>query len=84
MVLHKQGKQLYDGVKELVSANIDKLSETKVKPTFPSSVNGDPTQKGQEVERFLKAFRESWDDHKSSMSKLRDILKYMVSVFISR
>lgn len=78
LVLHKQGKQLYDGVKDLVSENINKLAETQVKPAFPSSVNGDPAQKSQEVERFLKAVRHSWDDHISSMSKLRDILKYMV------
>lgn len=78
LVLHKQGRQLYDGVKELVSENIDKLAETVVKPAFPSPVTGDPSQKSQEVERFLKAVRESWDDHKSSMSKLRDLLKYMV------
>ena len=78
LVLHKQGKQLYDGARELISENIDHLAETIVKPAFPSSVNGDPAQKSQEVERFLKAMRDSWDDHLSSMSKLRDILKYMV------
>ena len=82
MVLNKQGRQLYDGAKELVSANIDKLAETQIKPAFPSSSVGgdsDPAQKSQEVDRFLKALRASWDAHIGSMSKLRDILKYMVS-----
>ena len=84
LVLHKQGKQLYDGVKELILENINKLAETQVKPAFPSSVDGDPAQKSQEVERFLKAVRHSWDDHISSMSKLRDILKYMVCTISSQ
>ena len=81
MVLNKQGRQLYDGVKELVSENIDRLADTQVKPAIPtSSVSGDmdPAQKSQEVDRFLKAIRSSWDTHISCMSKLRDILKYMV------
>lgn len=85
MVLNKQGRQLYEGVKELVSENIDKLADTLVKPAFPtSSVNGDtdPAQKSQEIERFLKAIRSSWDTHISCMSKLRDILKYMVSTYL--
>ncbi|KAL5526570.1 hypothetical protein ACEPAF_8294 [Sanghuangporus sanghuang] len=81
LVLHKQGKLLYDGVKELISENIDRLAETVAKPAFPSPVSGDPAQKSQEVERFLKAVRESWDDHKGSMSKLRDLLKYMDRVY---
>ncbi|KAH8118023.1 ubiquitin ligase SCF complex subunit Cullin [Phellopilus nigrolimitatus] len=81
LVLHKQGSLLYNGVKGLISENIDKLAETEVKPAFPSSVSADPTQKSQEVERFLKAIRNSWDDHIGSMSKLRDILKYMDRVY---
>lgn len=78
LVLHKQGKQLYDGVKDLISQNINKLAETEVRPAFPTSVNADAASRSQESERFLKALRSSWDDHISSMSKLRDILKYMV------
>ncbi|EJD06564.1 ubiquitin ligase SCF complex subunit Cullin [Fomitiporia mediterranea MF3/22] len=81
LVLHKYGKQMYDGVAKLIMENIDKLAETVVKPTFPSSVNGDPAQKSQEVERFLKAVRDSWDDHLSSMSKVKGILKYMDHVY---
>lgn len=80
LVLHKQGDLLYKGVKEEIAGNIDRLAENEVKPAFPSSVSVDPAQKGQEVERFLKALRRSWDDHIGSMSKLRDILKYMVRV----
>ncbi|KAI5122284.1 hypothetical protein M0805_002364 [Coniferiporia weirii] len=81
LVLHKQGKQLYDGVKDLISGNIDKLAEKEVRPAFPSSVSDDSAQRNQEAERFLMAIRTSWDDHVGSMSKLRDILKYMDRVY---
>lgn len=101
LVLHKQGKQLYDGVKDLITQNIVKLREGEVCPAFPRAptattssagasglaIKGlgaredaawDAASRSQEAERFLKALRSSWDDHVSSMSKLRDILKYMV------
>ena len=53
LVLHKQGKQLYDGVKDLIGQNINKLADTIVRPAFPSSVNNDQASKSQESERFL-------------------------------
>lgn len=81
MVLYKQGDMLYNGVNKLVADNIDRLAEREVKPAFPATVTGgDSTQRSQEVERFLKALRSSWDDHIDGMSKLRDLLKYMVSL----
>lgn len=83
LVLHKQGDLLYRGVNDLITENINKLAEEKVKPCFPTTVSGDPAQKGQEVERFLRAVRDSWDDHIGSMSKLRDILKYMVCFLVN-
>lgn len=46
----------------------------------PSSANG--PEMAMEGERFLRALRSTWDDHSSSMSKLRSILKYMVSHFV--
>lgn len=84
LVLHKQGDLLYRGVNDLITENINKLAEEKVKPCFPTTVSGDPAQKGQEVERFLRAVRDSWDDHIGSMSKLRDILKYMVRLLVNK
>lgn len=37
-------------------------------------------ERGVEGELFLKAMKGVWDDHLSIMSKLRDVLKYMVSL----
>ena len=46
-------------------------------------VREDPVQKAQESEMLLKALKKVWDDHVSSLSKLRDVLRYMVSPVIS-
>ena len=78
MVLYKNGDKLYRGTKQLIVENLDKLAKEYIIPAFPTNVSEDPVQKSQEVDRFLAALRLSWDDHISSMSKLRDILKYMV------
>lgn len=80
MVLYKQGTVLYEGVKKLVTENLDKLAKDVIVPTFPVVGENDSVQDGQEGERLLKAFRSVWDDHTSSMAKLRDLLKYMVRV----
>lgn len=80
MVVQKQGNQLYDGVNNLIASNIDRLVDAEVKPTFPTTVMGDASQKSHESERFLKAVRFSWDDHIGGMTKLRDLLKYMVRI----
>ncbi|KAF8340363.1 Cullin-domain-containing protein [Cantharellus anzutake] len=82
MVLHKQGSTLYEGVKELLMENLDKLAKEVIVPTFPSSNERDPVQQTQEGEMLLKAFRKVWNDHKMSMQKLRDLLKYMDRVYI--
>ena len=83
LVLHKQGKMLYDGVCDLISQNLDKHAKEEITPAFPTTIasgagEGDPTSQSQQGERLLKAFRKVWDDHESSTSKLRDLLKYMV------
>lgn len=82
MVLHKHGKRLYDGVVQLIIENIDYLASTEVVPVFPTSNDNDPIQQSQRGEMLLKAFRRIWNDHIDSMSKLRDILKYMVTVIL--
>lgn len=78
MVLHKNGAMLYKGVCELVAENLVELANTEVVPAFPTTGDGDRMQQTQEGETLLKALRRIWADHISSMSKLRDILKYMV------
>lgn len=79
MVSGKQGRVLYEGTKALIVQNLDKLAKTHIVPTFPVGGEGDAMTDSTEGEQLLKAFRHVWNDHTSSMSKLRDILKYMVS-----
>lgn len=78
MVLYKHGETLYQGTKKLIAENLDKLANEYIIPAFPAHVDDDPLEKAQAVELFLKAVRKVWDDHTSSLSKLRDVLKYMV------
>jgi cullin 3 len=80
MVLHRNGEMLYNGVCTLVAENLAELARDEVYPAFPTSGSEDRMQQSQEDEMLLKALRRVWDDHTGSMSKLRDILKYMVSV----
>ncbi|EGO24838.1 hypothetical protein SERLADRAFT_449585 [Serpula lacrymans var. lacrymans S7.9] len=81
MVLNKQGALVYDGVRQLVAENVDRLAKNEIIPAFPSGANDDPMQQSQEGELLLKALRRVWDDHTGNMSKLRDILKYMDRVY---
>ncbi|TFK47821.1 Cullin-domain-containing protein [Heliocybe sulcata] len=81
MVLHKHGDSLYRETKKLVGENLDRLAREQVIPAFPTGRSDDPVHRSQEGERLLKALRNVWDDHISSMSKLSDILKYMDRVY---
>lgn len=77
MVLMKSGETLYKGTCQLISDNLEKLAKQYIIPAFPSGT-GDLIQRSQEGEMLLKAIRKVWDDHTSSLSKLSDVLKYMV------
>jgi cullin 3 len=46
----------------------------------PTGPNVQSIEMVLEGERFLKALKALWEDHVSSMSKLRQILRYMVSL----
>jgi cullin 3 len=81
LVLHRQGEILYDGVKTLVAENVDRLVEREVKPAFPTGVTSDAASRSQEMESLLKAVKVVWDEHTGNMSKLRDILKYVVCAY---
>ncbi|KAL4252320.1 cullin family protein [Abortiporus biennis] len=81
MVLHKNGEMLYKGTCKLLSDNLDILAKKDIIPTFPSSSSDDPIQKSQEAETLLKALKKVWDDHKSGLTKLRDVLRYMDRVY---
>ncbi|KAG6813913.1 hypothetical protein H0H92_005762 [Tricholoma furcatifolium] len=77
MVLHKEGRMLYDGVKKLISENLDELAQQQIIPVFPTGGDSDPMHRSQESDIFLKALRGVWDDHTGNMVKLGQILKYM-------
>jgi cullin 3 len=81
LVVSKNGAMLYDGLTSLVTQNLNTLAKEKLVPEFPrATLDGrDTVEICQEGETFIKAFREVWDDHDSSMSKISDLVKYMVS-----
>ncbi|KAI6119499.1 Cullin [Pisolithus croceorrhizus] len=81
MVMYKSGSMLYNGVRDLVAENVDRLAEEDIISSFPKGTSGDPVQQGQENEMLLRALRRVWDDHTGNMSKLRDLLKYMDRVY---
>ncbi|KAI8980202.1 Cullin-domain-containing protein [Trametes punicea] len=81
MVLYKNGDKLYRGSTQLIAENLEKLAKEFIIPAFPAGVTDDPVQKSQEGEMLLKALKKVWDDHTSSLSKLRDVLKYMDRVY---
>jgi cullin 3 len=74
MVLNRQGSTLYSGLKDLIIEHLKELADTHIFPAFP--VNEEQQTQG---ELLLKALRSVWDDHTSSMTKIGQILKYMVS-----
>jgi hypothetical protein len=80
LVVSKNGEMLYNGVKDLVIENLNRLAEEIVIPAFPPALEQDPMQQSREGERLLKAVHKVWSDHTDSMDKLSHILKYMVCV----
>ncbi|CAE6510094.1 unnamed protein product [Rhizoctonia solani] len=83
LVIAKQGKMLYEGLVGLISENLDIFAKEKLVPVFPrTELDGqDSMEMCQAGELFVKAFREVWDDHESSMSKISDLVKYMDRVY---
>ncbi|EMD34073.1 hypothetical protein CERSUDRAFT_117587 [Gelatoporia subvermispora B] len=77
MVLYKHGETLYKGTCQLIANHLEKLASEEITPVFPSGSSDDPLQRSQAGETLLKALRRVWDDHISSLSKLREVLAYM-------
>lgn len=63
MVLHKHGDILYNGLKEVVNDHLKGIAGN-----VSNSIE----------DNFLPELRKSWNDHKTSMLMIRDILMYMV------
>ena len=66
LVLHKQGKRLYNALREVIKAHL--LDE--VRAAVLDSLHGN----------FLEALNMAWADHQTAMVMIRDILMYMVCV----
>ncbi|QRV89833.1 cullin family [Ceratobasidium sp. AG-Ba] len=83
LVVSKHGEMLYQGLTTLVTNNLNRLVKEKLVPEFPrATLDGrDAVAMCQEGEAFVKAFRDVWDDHESSMSKISDLVKYMDRVY---
>lgn len=69
MVLHKHGDKLYSGTKEQVTKHLTEA----VRPTIVASTTSDNT---------LQVLLNSWVDHQTSMTMVRDILMYMDRVHV--
>lgn len=83
LVVHKHGEMLYQGLTKLITDNLNRLAQERLVPEFPRATLDarDAVAMCQEGEAFVKAFREVWDDHESSMSKISDLVKYMDRVY---
>ncbi|CAF3577023.1 unnamed protein product [Rotaria sordida] len=69
MVLHKHGEKLYTGTRTVV---IDHLVQ-KVRQDVVDSLNNN----------FLATLNAAWNDHRTAMVMIRDILMYMDRVYVS-
>jgi cullin 3 len=68
MVLHKHGKKLYEGLKEVVADHLGK----EIRNTILESLQNN----------FLETLSEMWFDHQTAMVMIRDILMYMDRVYV--
>lgn len=128
LCLHRRHKLLYDGIADLVVANLERQAKERIEPAFPSSsvltaattastssepsttsassarnraastgeaaavisTNSAVARYGQgrmaqamEGETFLNAIKTTWEEHKTSMSKISSLTGYLVSCFTS-
>lgn len=65
LVLHKQGKRLYNTLREVIRSHL--LDEVRVQVL--DSLHGN----------FLEALNTAWADHQTAMVLIGDIFMYMVS-----
>ncbi|SGY16546.1 BQ5605_C012g06903 [Microbotryum silenes-dioicae] len=83
LVLHKQGHTLYNSVANLISSHLESQTIERIVPKFPPTLDqsGASSQgnfsAASAAQVFLDAVKDVWDDHMASMSKLRDVFKYM-------
>jgi len=69
LVLHKYGELLYNGVHEVVADHLKVVAQSCVDSAD---------------DRLLEELKKQWDDHKTTMVMIRDILMYMDRNFVSQ
>jgi len=69
LVLHKYGELLYNGVQGVVADHLKSVAQSCV--DCPD-------------DRLLEELKKQWDDHKTTMVMIRDILMYMDRNFVSQ
>lgn len=69
LVLHKYGELLYNGVQGVVADHLKTVAQSCV--DCPD-------------DRLLEELKKQWDDHKTTMVMIRDILMYMDRNFVSQ
>mmetsp|Transcript_13328 Transcript_13328/g.25129 ORF Transcript_13328/g.25129 Transcript_13328/m.25129 type:complete len:779 (+) Transcript_13328:73-2409(+) len=69
LVLHKYGELLYNGVQGVVAEHLKAVAQSCV--DCPD-------------DRLLEELKKQWDDHKTTMVMIRDILMYMDRNFVSQ
>lgn len=69
LVLHKYGELLYNGVQGVVADHLKSVAQSCVDCAD---------------DRLLEELKKQWDDHKTTMVMIRDILMYMDRNFVSQ
>lgn len=69
LVLHKYGELLYNGVQTVVADHLKSVAQSCVDCAD---------------DRLLEELKKQWDDHKTTMVMIRDILMYMDRNFVSQ
>ncbi|XP_037954020.1 cullin-3-like [Teleopsis dalmanni] len=70
MILYNQGNRLYSGVREVISEHL----KQSVRQCLIKNINNN----------FLFKLNQEWNDHKTSMLMIRDILMYMDRVYVEK
>jgi cullin 3 len=84
LVLHKEGKRLYQAAKEVVEAHLETVAAGDVHSAWQELVSAPGTRDYQKQDagvRFLKVVRDAWEEHTLCMKMIRDVLSYLVSSF---
>uniref|UniRef100_A0A7S1FCU5 Cullin family profile domain-containing protein n=1 Tax=Noctiluca scintillans TaxID=2966 RepID=A0A7S1FCU5_NOCSC len=69
LVLHKYGELLYNGVQKVVADHLKSVAQSCVDCAD---------------DRLLEELKKQWDDHKTTMVMIRDILMYMDRNFVTQ